>query len=117
MGFFGFRGVDVDPPRTLDFRIQDFNRDLRAERNLIYAGTLTGDPVKDNDKIVEQFIKANMQHLETMSKIKRTVDAAKVLGMRDREIRELFDDRGRGTLYKKYLRRNKFQPFSINMLI
>ena len=26
-----------------------------------------------------------------MSKIKRTVDAAKVLGMRDREIRELFE--------------------------
>jgi len=113
MGFFGFRGVDVDPPRTLDFKIQDFNRDKRAERNLIYAGTLTGDPVKDNDKIVEQFIKANMQHLETMSKIKRTVDAAKVLGMRDREIRELFEERGQGTLYKKYLRRNKFQPFNI----
>jgi hypothetical protein len=113
MGFFGFRGVDIDPPRTLDFRIQDFNRDKRAERNLIYAGTLTGDPVKDNDRIVEQFIKANMQHLETMSKIKRTVDAAKVLGMRDREIRELFEEREQGTLYKKYLRRNKFQPFGI----
>jgi len=105
--------VDIDPPRTLDFRIQDFNRDKRAERNLIYQGTLTGDPVKDNDRIVEQFIKANMQHLETMSKIKRTVDAAKVLGMRDREIRELFEERGQETLYKKYLRRNKFQPFSI----
>ncbi|SVC53630.1 uncharacterized protein METZ01_LOCUS306484, partial [marine metagenome] len=103
MGFFGFRGVDIDPPRTLDFRIQDFNRDKRAERNLIYQGTLTGDPVKDNDRIVEQFIKANMQHLETMSKIKRTVDAAKVLGMRDREIRELFEERGQETLYKKYL--------------
>lgn len=114
MGFFGFRGVDVKPDRTLDFRIQDYNRDKRAERKLIYEGTLTGDPVTDNDKIVEQFIKANEQHLETMNKIKRTVDAAKVLGMRDREIKQIFEDRNQGKLYKKYLNRNKFQPFNIS---
>ena len=114
LGFFGFRGVDLDPPRTLNFRIQEYNRDKRAERKLIYEGTLTGDPVKDNDKIVEQFIKANMQHLETMSKIKRTIDAAKVLGMRDREIKQMFKDRGQEKLYTKYLRRNKFQPFGLS---
>ena len=113
MGFFGFRGVNIDPPRTLDFKIQDYNRDKRAERNLIYQGTLTGDVVTDNDKIVRQYILANKQHLETMSKIKRVVDAAQVLGMRDKEIRNLFKDRDQESLYKKYLRRNKFQPFSI----
>ena len=112
-GFFGFRGVDLNPPRTLDFKIQDYNRDKRAERNLIYMGTLTGDPVTDNDKIVRQFILANQQHLETMSKIKRVVDAAQVLGMRDKEIRQQFEDRGLGSLYKQYLRKNKFQPFNI----
>ena len=113
LGFFGFRGVDVKPSRTLDFKIQDYNRDKRAERNLIYQGTLTGDPVTDNDKIVRQYILANKQHLETMSKIKRVVDAAKVLGMRDKEIREIFKDRGQEKLYRKFLKRNKFQPFSI----
>ena len=112
-GFFGFRGVDLNPPRTLDFKIQDYRRDKRAERNLIYAGTLTGDPVTDNDKIVQQFILANQQHLETMSKIKRVVDAAQVLGMRDKEIRKQFEDRGLGSLYKQYLRKNKFQAFDI----
>ena len=113
-GFFGFRGVDIKPDRTLDFRIQDFNRDKRAERNLIYMGTLTGDPVKDEDLIVKQFILANKQHLETMNKIKRTVDAAKTLGLRDKEIRQIFRDRGQGSLYNRYLRRNKFQPFTIS---
>ena len=112
-GFFGFRGVDITPDRTLDFKIQDYRRDKRAERNLIYAGTLTGDPVTDNDKIVQQFILANQQHLETMSKIKRVVDAAKVLGMRDKEIKQQFEDRGLGTLYDKYLKKNKFQAFEI----
>ena len=113
-GFFGFRGVDIAPDRTLDFKIQDYRRDKRAERNLIYMGTLTGDPVTDQDKIVQQFILANKQHLETMSKIKRVVDAAKVLGMRRKDIEQLFEDRGLGTLYDDYLRKNKFQPFTIS---
>jgi len=113
-GFFGFRGVDIAPDRTLDFKIQDYRRDKRAERNLIYMGTLTGDPVTDTDKIIKQFILANKQHLETMSKIKRVVDAAKVLGMRRKEIEQLFEDRGLESLYDDYLRRNKFQPFAVS---
>ena len=112
-GFFGFRGVDIAPDRTLDFKIQDYRRDKRAERNLIYTGTLTGDPVTDDDKIVRQFILANKQHLETMSKIKRVVDAAQVLGMRRKEIKKIFEDRGLGALYNKYLRRDKFQSFTV----
>jgi hypothetical protein len=113
-GFFGFRGVDIDPPRTLSFKIQDFNRDKRAERNLIYMGTLTGDPITDDDLIVRQFILANKQHLETMSKLKRVVDSAQVLGMRRRELKKQFAKRGLETLYNKYLRRNKFQPFTVS---
>jgi len=113
-GFFGFRGVDIEPDRRLDFGIQDFNRDKRAERNLIYQGTMTGDPITDDDKIVRQFILANKQHLETMSKIKRIIDAAKVLGLRRKEIKRIFEDRGQGKLYQAYLRRNKFQPFTIS---
>ena len=113
-GFFGFRGVDIEPDRRLDFGIQDFNRDKRAERNLIYQGTMTGDPVTDNDQIVRQFILANQQHLETMSKIKRIVDAAQVLGLRRKDIKRIFTDRGQGKLYNDYLRRNKFQPFTVS---
>ena len=77
-------------------------------------GTLTGDPVTDDDQIVRQFILANKQHLETQSKLKRVIDAAQVLGMRRREIKKLFEERGQGKLYNSYLRRNKFQPFTVS---
>ena len=46
--------------------------------------------------------------------MRRTIDAAKVLGMRDREIKQMFKDRGQEKLYTKYLRRNKFQPFGLS---
>ena len=65
-------------------------------------------------KIVRQFILANQQHLETMSKIKRIVDAAQVLGLRRKDIKRIFEDRGQGKLYNNYLRRNKFQSFTVS---
>ena len=34
--------------------------------------------------------------------------------MRRKEIEQLFEDRGLGTLYDDYLRKNKFQPFTIS---
>ena len=57
MGLFGFRKVPLDLEKTLNFRIQEFKRDERNERNLIYRGTRTGDPVKDENQIIKQYIK------------------------------------------------------------
>ena len=68
-------------------------------------GTLTGDPVTDDDLIVRQFILANKQHLETQSKLKRVIDAAQVLGMRRRDLKKQFEKRNIPALYNKYLRR------------
>ncbi len=45
--------------------------------------------------------------------MRRFYDALKVLGMRDKEIKKEFDDRGMGPLYKK-IRTNRFKPFEIS---
>ena len=36
--------------------ITSFKAAERNERALIYAGTLTGDPVEDDNKIIKQFL-------------------------------------------------------------
>jgi hypothetical protein len=113
MGLFGFRKVPVDLEKTLNFRIQEFNRDTRAERNLIFADTRSGDPVKDNNIIIKQFIKANKQRYETYSKMRRLYDAVKVLGMRDKKIAEEFADRNAMRLYG-FVENNRFDPFNIS---
>ena len=46
--------------------------------------------------------------------MRRFYDALKVLGMRDKEIKKEFDDRGMGTLYKK-IQTNRFKPFTISL--
>ena len=113
MGLFGFRKVPINLEKTLNFRIQEFNRDTRNERNLIFADTRSGDPVKDDNIIIKQFVKANQQRYETYSKMRRLYDAVKVLGMRDKKIAEEFSDRNAMRLYG-FVENNKFDPFNIS---
>ena len=113
MGLFGFRKVPVNLEKTLNFRIQEFNRDTRSERNLIFADTRTGDPVKDDNIIIKQFVKANQQRYETYSKMRRLYDAVKVLGMRDKKIGEEFADRNALRLYG-FIENNRFDPFNVS---
>ena len=113
MGLLGFRKVPLDLNKSLNFKLAEFRTDERSERGLIYKGSLTGDPVKDQELIVKQFIFANEQRLETFNSMRRFYDALKLLGMRDKEIKKEFDDRGMKDLYKK-IRTNRFKPFEIS---
>ena len=113
MGLFGFRKVPLNLEKTLNFRIQEFKRDTRNERNLIFADTRSGDPVKDDNIIIKQFVKANRQRYETYSKMRRLYDAVKVLGMRDNKIAEEFVDRNATKLYG-FIEDNKFEPFGVS---
>ena len=45
-------------------------------------------------KIIKQFIFANKQRLETFEVMRRQYDAAKLLGMKEKEIKQIFTDRG-----------------------
>ena len=112
MGLLGLRAAPLDISRSMEIMIGEFRKNERNERNLIYAGTLTGDPIKDDNKIIRQFIFANQQRLETFEIMRRRYDAAKILGMRESEIKQIFKDRGMEPLYKA-IRKNKFNPFGV----
>jgi len=113
LGLVGFRKTPIDLEKTLDFKITEFKDIERDERGLIYAGTFTGDPIDDENKIIRQFIFANKQRLETFNKMRRIYDAVKVLGLRDDKIAEEFKDRKALPLYG-FIEDNAFKPFSIS---
>jgi hypothetical protein len=112
LGLIGLRKAPLDIPRSIEIMIGQFLKAERDERKLIYAGTLTGDPVKDDNKIIKQFIFANQQRLETYEVMRRQYDAAKVLGMKEKDIKEIFVARGNKPLYEM-IKANKFKPFGI----
>jgi hypothetical protein len=112
LGLIGLRKAPLDIERSMEIFIGNFMKAERDERALIYAGTLTGDPVEDDNKIIRQYIFANKQRLETFNKMRRQYDAARVLGYSKKKIRQIFEDRGQGSLFK-LISRNKFKPLGI----
>jgi len=110
LGLIGLRKAPLDLERSLEIKIGEFLRNERSERNLIYAGTLTGDPVTDENKIIRQYIFANEQRLETFNKMRRIYDAGRTLGISKKTMKEIFERRP--DLYKLIVR-NKFKPFGI----
>jgi hypothetical protein len=113
LGFTGFRKVPINLEKNLNFKIAEFKRNTFKERGLIFEGTRTGDPVEDKNQIIRQYIKANKQHLESYSKLRRIYDAVKVLGMRDPKIAEEFDDQKAMPTYG-FIENNAFKPFSVS---
>jgi hypothetical protein len=113
LGFTGFRKVPINLEKNLNFKIAEFKRNTFEERKLIFEGTRSGDPVKDENQIIRQYIKANKQHLESYSKLRRIYDAVKVLGMRDPKIAEEFDDQKSIPVYE-FIEDNAFKPFNIS---
>jgi hypothetical protein len=106
----GLRKAPLNLERSLEINIGKFLKAERDERKLIYAGTLTGDPVTDENKIIRQYIFANEQRLETFNTMKRIYDAAKTLRVPEKVIKEIFERRP--DLYK-LIKKNRFKPFSI----
>ena len=113
LGFTGFRKVPINLEKNLNFKIAEFKRNTFKERGLIFEGTRTGDPIEDKNKIIRQYIKANKQHLESFSKLRRIYDAVKLLGMRDPKIAEEFDDQKAMPTYG-FIENNAFKPFSVS---
>ncbi len=114
LGFFGARPVRIYPVETINFAIADFNDDERNQRLLITENLFTGDPVTDRNMVIEQYWKANKKRLDTLSALRRKVDAALVLGANPKKIYEQFYKRGKGNLYIDMMK-NKFVPFSSDM--
>ena len=52
----------------------------------------TGDPVTDRNMVIEQYWKANKKRLDSMSALRRKVDAAILLGENPKKIEQEMDN-------------------------
>ena len=114
LGFFGARPVEIRPLNVINFSVADFVEAERNQRLLITENMFTGDPVTDRNFVIEQYFKANKKRLDSLSKLRRQVDAAIILGANPKKIYKEFYDRGKGNLYVQMMK-NKFVPFSSDM--
>ena len=112
LGMVGARPAPLDLKKTMNIFIGEYlKKNERLERNLAYENLRTGDPVDPKD-IIKQFFYANEQKYESMSEMRRKIDALKVLGWSDEKLRELFDRRGKLNAYDSIMS-NEFVPFKL----
>jgi hypothetical protein len=109
LGIAGMRRVNVDPRKSLNYKITNFKDGVRNARNLFTKETLKGGVVTP-EEIVDAYINSNRALYEINRRMYLDIDAAKVLGMSEDAIGNNFDTRGERRNFN-VLNENRFRPY------
>jgi len=88
----GFRAVEVNPAKSLKFKIRDYQQGVRDSRSLFTAKSLRGGPV-DPQEIVQNYINANRALYSTRQDFQKDIDGARVLGLSESDLLSEVSDR------------------------
>jgi len=109
LGIAGMRRVNVDPNKSLNYKITNFKDGVRDARNIFTRQTLRGGVVTP-EEMVNSYIAANKALYEINRRMFLDVDAAKILGMNESELETSFDNRGESRNFS-YLNEGLFKPY------
>jgi len=79
-GLFGFRAVELDPAKSIAFKIADYQNGVSDSRKLFTTNTLKGGRIEPYE-IVDAFINANRALFGVRKEMKNDIEAAKLLGL------------------------------------
>jgi len=111
-GLFGFRAVELDPAKSLGFKIFDYKNTVSDARKLFTSVTLKGGPIEAYE-VVDAYINANRALFNARKEMKADFDAARLLGITDTELATTT----KGRLTKKEFNNldlNFFQPYKLS---
>jgi len=111
-GIVGFRAVNVDPERAINFKIADYSRGIRNSRKLFTSELLKGGPLNPGD-IVDRYIIANQAAFKVKREFFEDYIAALKLKANKKEIDTKVQDR-LGKKELKNLQKGLFTPLNIS---
>jgi hypothetical protein len=111
-GLFGFRSINVNPERTLRYKVADFQRGSRDSRSLFTRMTLKGGPLEPRE-VVDAYINANRALFGVKKDLKLDMDAARTLNIGASEFTSATDRIS--NIEKSSIDNNQFRPISISM--
>ena len=91
-GLVGFRAVEVNPAKSLKFKISDYQDGVRDSRSLFTSKSLRGGPI-DPQEIVQNYINANRALYSTRQDFQKDIDGARVLGLSESDLLSEVSDR------------------------
>jgi hypothetical protein len=111
-GLVGFRAVEVDPQRAINFKIADYSKGIRNSRKLFTSELLRGGPVDPGD-IVDRYLIANEAAFRVKKEFFEDYIGAFQLGANKKEVDEKVKDR-LGNKELKRLQKGLFTPLNIS---
>ena len=114
-GIIGMRSVKVDPKKSLNFKITDYKKGIRAARNLFTRETLKGGPITA-ENVANAYINSNRALYGINREMYKDIEAAKILGTSDDDIAEAMFRRGERRAYG-YLSEGMFRPFRVSQQV
>ena len=86
-GLFGFRAVNINPGRTMNFKVAEFQQGIRDSRSLFTRATLRGGPIEPRE-VVDAYINANRAMFGVKKNLRADINAAKLLNLSDIGLRD-----------------------------
>jgi hypothetical protein len=110
-GMFGFRGVKINPDRTMKFKVADYQKGVRDSGALFTRNTLRGGPISPAE-IVDAYINTNRSLFGVKKNLKADMDAARLLNISE----DAFDSAlGRiSNVEVSAIDDNEFRPYTLS---
>ena len=110
-GLFGFRSVSVNPERSLQFKVADYQRGVRESRSLFTREALRGGPIEPR-AVVDAYLNANRSLFGVRKEFLKDLEAADVLNINQNAYRSAT---GRlSSVDVNTIRNNIFRPITLS---
>ena len=81
-GLFGFRAVNVNPDRAMNFKVANYQKGVRDSRGLFTRVSLKGGLIEPRE-VVDAYLNANRALFNVRKNLKGDMDAARLLNISD----------------------------------
>jgi hypothetical protein len=111
-GLFGFRAVNVNPERAMNFKVANFQKGVRDSRSLFTRVALKGGPIEPRE-VVDAYINANRALFDVKKTLKGDMDAARLLNISDEGFRGALDRIS--NIEVNSIDQNMFRPYTLSL--
>jgi len=112
-GFMGLRPIKVDPLRSMEFKIAEYQRGIRNSRREFtggFFGLLKGGSIDPQD-IVSRYIASNQARFEVQKEMFKNIEAAGILGETPSKLQNVFKERQISPEKFNLLNDGRFNPY------
>jgi hypothetical protein len=112
--FSGIRIINVDAPKSMQYKITDFQRDKRSVTTAENFYSLKNALNRGPDKLTNEFRQIQDESFKVQQDFYITLQNALKMGLTKQDLRRIMKDRGMGTREMNMVLRGKMEPFKFS---